>query len=126
LTHLLFSAVAVRVVDWTFTLLALAGIAICTYTAIDAQLDLRAVARAGVNGSLRAAGRIARRGAIASGALHAGFFAVGLTASLGRVPPASQWSRAVLVGGVFIVVQGGIVFAQVRNQLERDALRRRR
>lgn len=123
MTQAVLSPFLVRVVDWSFTLLALAGIIICIHTAIDAQMDLRVLRRSRTNGSLRSTGRIARRGALAAGFLHVGFFAVGLSASLSALPPRPVYARTVLVGGAFVVMQGAIVLAQIINQFERAALR---
>lgn len=124
MTDLVFGAALVRAVDWTFTLLALAGVLICLYTALDAWLDLRARTLAGLNGTLLTAGRIACRGAVASAGLHTGFLVIGATAVTAPLPPARTYQRAILVGSIFVAVQLGVVVAQVRNQLDRSSLRR--
>jgi len=123
-TAVLVSAAAVRVVDWLFTLLALVGVGVCLVTSIDAWLDLRARARAGVNGALRTTGRISRRGALASMALHLGFLVLGVAAVMGPLPPADRYERAELTGAVYVLVQACVVLAQIRNQVDRSALRR--
>lgn len=123
MTHVLFTALVVRIVDWTFTLLALAGVLICLFTAIDAQLDLRARVALGLNGTLLITGRIARRGALASMGLHLGFLLIGGTAVMGPLPPPDRYQRAVAVATIFILIQLGIVLAQVRNQIDRAHLR---
>lgn len=124
MNQLLFSGATFRVAEWTFTLLALAGIGVCTITAIDAHLDLRSLLRARLNGSLRATGHIARRGALASMGMHVGFAAIGITGLLGRLPAPNQYERSELVALAFIAMQAGVVYGQIRNQFDRSALRR--
>ena len=118
------SAAGVRVADWTFTLLALAGVAVSLITGLDAWEDLRVRARAGKNGDLATSGRIARRGAFASMLLHAGFLALGVTAVMAPLPSSARYGRAEFAAVIFIVVQAGVVAAQIRNQFDRSALRR--
>lgn len=117
---------AVRVVEWMFSLLGLAGVAICVYTTLDAWADLRARARVGMNGDLKTAGHIARRAALASMMLHAGFLVVGLSAILGAGPPPRLYARSVMVGLLYVFMQLAVVFAQVRNQYDRNVIRARR
>jgi hypothetical protein len=122
-TQIIFSAVGVRVVDAAFTSLALIGVLVCLYTGLDAQRDLRARARANIDGGLKTTGRVARRSALASMLLHLGFFLIGLTSILGPLPATDRWQRSIVVGGAFVVVQSVIVWSQIRNQLDRAQLR---
>lgn len=115
--------VAVRVMEWLFASLGLVGVGICIYTAVDAWADLRARARAGLNGDLEAIGHITRRGALASMLLHAGFLFLGVTALMAIAPPPRLYMRSVMAASLYVLMQLAVVFAQIRNQYDRNRIR---
>lgn len=115
--------IAVRIVEWIFTLLGCAGIIISAYTAFDAMADLLARLRAGLNGDLETVGRIALRGAVASMMLHAGLVFIGASALASPLPPIRYYNRTFTIAIIYTLVQLAVVFAQVRNQYDRTTIR---
>ena len=113
---------AVRIVEWSFSVMGAIGVGVCVYTAFDAWADLRARARLGLNGDLEVVGRVARRGALASMLMHGAFLVLGISALLSRPPP-QIYGRSVMVATIYVVVQLVVVIAQVRNQFDRSRVR---
>ena len=114
----------VLVIDWVFFVLSFAGVAISAYTSYDAQKDLVARRKAGLNGDLEVSGRIARRGSLGAMQLHFGLLILGAFAVLPwLIGPAKLIGPAIL-GIVFILLQASSIASQIRNQIDRWKLRK--
>lgn len=132
----LVSPEALITVRLFYVALAIAGLAVSGYTSRDCYLDLRARRAAGQNGDLEAIGRIGLRSSLAVAApLHFGFLLLGLVAlgSPAALPgyavvfgrPISRVLLTELFSMLYILIQGSVLMAQLRNQYDRIQVRRK-
>ena len=110
------------VVEWTWTLVAVTGVVVCTWSLFDSLRDRRALQSLGENGTMRRIVQMNLRSARASLLLHAFFLLLGIAAILTVNPNVSL---------IYVAFAGGYILVAIfnaraigLNQLDRVKMRR--
>jgi hypothetical protein len=115
--------ILVAVIEWTWTLLALFGVAVCLWALIDSYGDRAEQRRKKFNGGAALVVGMILRGARASMLLHTFFLALGFFA---LATPDQRFTPALgILGAGYILVAATNARAILLNQIDRVRMRRK-
>jgi len=112
----------VDLAEWTWTLVAIGGLSICSWALIDGYVDRQALRASATDGLGATVVHMNLRSARASALLHAFFLALGILALLTPNPPVSR--SYVILASAYILVAFFNARAIGLNQLDRLKMRR--